>query len=608
MLKFKKIILVFLLNAIVASSYASLDGGNPVDFLRRSIGANGGAIGYPYAAITNGADSIFYNPAAISLATKPEINFSRTWLFENTDYSFFGFVYPRKNHGFGVGFIRQYSSDYEKRVNPYDSPSGFSISNDAFMAAYSIKAPFNYFPTQLGINFKGIRYNIDNHSDMGYGADFAFMAQPSKKLNLSFVFYNFLRPKLKLVSKEITYSQGFNLALARKYEVNRDISVQAGISALKYERQDEELSLGGKLSYKKRAFLQAGFSSRGFSGGVGVKAGNYETAYSMVFHEIEPLHTIDFTMRFGMTAKELQNYIQKGINKFNKEDASRLAGVYMRQAEIFYKNKNYIKAESTAENALLLKPSDKAIIKKVEFYKKENKIRLNKQMIDRMVFLAKGYYEKKDFMESRKYWRNVLEIDAAHIEAGEFINKIAKNLSQEEKNRLKDEKYRQLEEKAGKFISLAAKLLKQKKYSKALKSARKALKYLPGDSRAKSIVSIASQGIKIEIKGKWNKAMRFFNKKSYAEALVIFKEILEEEPKNKAAAKKIKMCEASFRTIISIQDKKKVEKLYYMAVDSYLKNKFSDSRKYLNDIFKINPLNETARKLREKLDKVSGNE
>ncbi|MCK5106474.1 MAG: hypothetical protein KAQ76_02830, partial [Elusimicrobiales bacterium] len=98
------------------------------------------------------------------------------------------------------------------------------------------------------------------------------------------------------------------------------------------------------------------------------------------------------------------------------------------------------------------------------------------------------------------------------------------------------------------------------------------------------------------------------NKKSYAEALVIFKEILEEEPKNKAAAKKIKMCEASFRTIISIQDKKKVEKLYYMAVDSYLKNKFSDSRKYLNDIFKINPLNETARKLREKLDKVSGNE
>jgi tetratricopeptide (TPR) repeat protein len=608
MLKFKTIILIFALNISVIPSYASLDGGNPGDFLRRSIGANGGAIGYSYAAITNGADSIFYNPAAISLATKPEMNFSRTWLFENTDYTFLGFIYPHKNHGFGIGFIRQYSSDYERRINPYDSPSSFSISNEAFIAAYSIKSPFDLFPAQFGINLKGIRYKIDTYSDMGYGADFAFNAKPAKNLNLSFVLYNFLKPELKLVSKEITYSQGFNLAMAYKYKVNRDMSVQTGISALKYESQDKELSLGAKLSYKKRAFLQAGYSSQGFSSGIGIKAGNYETSYSMVFHEIEPVHTIGFTMRFGMTTKELQEYIQKGINKFNKEDAARLADVYMRQAEIFYKAKKYIKAESTAENALLLKPSDKTIVKKVEFYKKENKIRLNKQMIDRMVFLAQGYYEKMDFIESRKYWQKVLELDSSNMEARKFMVRIAKSLSQEEKNRLKEDKNQQLQEKADKIVFLASKYLKQKKYSKALRSARKALKYMPADAAAKSIVSIASQGMKIEIKEKWNKAMRFFNKKSYAEALVLFKEILKEEPFNKAAAKKIKECESSFKSVISIQDKKKIEKLYYMAVDSYLKNKFNDSRKYLDDIFKINPLNETARKLKEKLDKVSGNE
>ncbi|MBU2530490.1 MAG: hypothetical protein KKD35_05565 [Elusimicrobia bacterium] len=608
MFKFKIIILVFALNILTTPSYASLDGGNPGDFLRHTIGANGGAIGYPYAAITDGADSVFYNPAAISLATKPEMNFSRTWFFENTDYTFLGFAYPYKNQGFGVGFIRQYSSDYEKRINPYDSPSDFSISNEAFIAAYSIKAPFDCFPARFGINLKGISYKIDSYSDMGYGADFAFRAQPRKNLNLAFVFYNFLKPKLKLVSKEIVYPQGFNLAVAYSHKINRDMSVQTGISALKYESQDEDISLGSKLSYKKRAFLRAGYSSRGFSGGVGIKAGNYETSYSIVFHEIAPVHTIDFTMRFGMTTKELQDYIQKGINKFNKEDAARLADVYMRQAEIFYKSKDYIKAESTAENALLLKPSDKTIAGKVEFYKKENKTHLNKQMIDRMVFLAKGYYEKKDFIESRKYWQNVLDIDSTNIEAQEFMAKIIKSLSEEEKGRLKDEKNRQLEEKVNKLVELASQYLKDKKYSHALKSALKALKYMPDDGRAKSIISIASHGMKIEIKEKWNKAMAFFNNKSYAEALVLFKEIIAEEPENKAAFKNIKICEASFKSVISIQDKKKIEKLYYMAVDSYLKNKFSDSSKYLDDIFKINPLNETARKLKEKLDKVSGNE
>lgn len=608
MLKFKKIVLFFVLNIFIVPSYASFDGGIPGDFLRHPIGANGGAMGYSYAAIVDGADAVFYNPAAISLAIKPEINFSRTWFFENTDYSFLGFVYPHKNQGFGAGFIRQYSSDYEKRINPYDSPSDFSISNDAFIAAYSIKAPFNYFPARLGINFKGIRYKIDTYSDMGYGADFAFMAEPSKNLNLVFVFHNFLQPRLKLVSKEIMYPRGFNLAMAYKRKVGGEMSVRMGISALKYESQTSEVSLGGELAYKKRAFFKAGFSSRGFSSGVGIKAGNYETSYSAVFHEIQPLHTISFTMRFGMTTKELQEYIQKGISKFNKEDAARLADVYMRQAQIFYKTKKYIKAESTAENALLLKPSDKAIVKKVEFYRKENKIRLNKQMTGRMIFLAKGYYEKGDFIESRKYWQDVLEMDSGNIQAREFINKIAKSLSEEEKNRFKDEKYRRMEEKASKSILLASKYLKQKKYSKALKFSREALKYIPNDSRAKSILSIAMQGIKIEIKEKWNKAMRLFNKKSYAKALILFKEILADEPQNKAAVKKIKLCEASFKLVISIQDKKRIEKLYYMAVDSYLKNKFSDSSGYLDKIFKINPLNETAIRLREKLEKVSGNE
>ncbi|MEA3307229.1 MAG: hypothetical protein U9Q34_05550, partial [Elusimicrobiota bacterium] len=467
------------------------------------------------------------------------MNFSRTWLFENTDYTFLGFAYPRKNHGFGIGLIRQYSSDYEGRINPYDAPSGFSISNDAFMAAYSIKAPFNYFPARLGINLKGIRYKIDTYSDMGYGADFGFTAKPGKNLNLSFTFYNFLTPKLKLVSKEIVYPQGFNLAMAHKYKINRDMSVQTALSGIKYESQDKEFSLGAKLEYKKKAFLRAGLSSLGFSSGVGIKAGNYETSYSIVFNEIKPVHTIGFIMRFGMTTKELQAYIQKGINKFNKEDASRLAGVYMRQAEIFYKAKNYIKAESTSENALLLKPSDKAIIKKVEFYRKENKVNLNRQMIDRMMFLARGYYEKKDFIESRQYWQNVLDIDPGNVDAIIFMNKISKRLSKEENKRLRDEKKRKLEERASKIISLASKYLKEKKYSNAVSHARRALKYSPGDSRAKSILAIASQGKKIAIKEKWNKAMRFFNKKSYAKALVLFKEILKEEPQNKAARRKI---------------------------------------------------------------------
>ncbi|MBI4656650.1 MAG: hypothetical protein HY746_07890 [Elusimicrobia bacterium] len=603
----RRLTAILLIFAVFPPSTAnsSADGGSPGSFLRHPVGARAGAAGFWQAAVVDDATAVYWNPAGLSLVKKPEVNFAGTRLFEDTDYSFFGVArHIGKNKGFGAGYIRQSSGGFEKRTNPFESGTGFSIYNEAFFAGFGMVLNEKKIPAGAGFALKRVSHKIDVFSDADFGLDFGIMAGPFKKFRFSGLITNAVKPEIKLVSRPVKYPAGWNFSFAWENALYRNWSLLAGAGLEKIESQEFQTSAGAEISYNEKAFLRFGVADAGFSGGAGVKMGNYSLDYSVVLHEISPLHTIGVSVRFGITMEELEGYIKQGMTRFSREEAGKLADVYSQQAEIFFKDKNYGQAVKTMETAVLWDPENAGMAEKLKQYKQEMENVLNRQIIERNSILALQYYERGDFEASRRYWQNVLEITPENSQAMEYIAKIDEKLSGIEKERIEQAKKEEALKAVHSLFNEAVGFLNKENYPAAILRARKALALSTDNQQVKSILLIAQESLNLSIEKRIKQAAILCENRQYAEALKIIETVFRDSPDNKEAAQKAEICKASGPPEISLENRKKVEKLYYMAVDAYLKNDYKGAEKHIAEIYIINLFDENTRKLEEKIKKM----
>ncbi|MBI4802499.1 MAG: hypothetical protein HY796_08255 [Elusimicrobia bacterium] len=601
-----KILLYALASGIfgLSVSHAADNGGLPGSFLMLPVGARGGAIGSSFAAWDGDAAGIFWNPALLSKTPKPELNLSQTWLFEDTGHSFIGFSYPLKNTlALGTGYIRQASGKFERRINPFDSPVPFSVYNEAFLGALSFKTPLKRFPLFTGVTLKGVRHKVDSGSGSAMGADLGLNLEPYKKFSVSAVMINALKPGVKLVSRKTTYPSALNLTGAYKLPERAGFSTVIGVSLLKYERQAAKPSAGAELVYRKNASLRLGFSENGIAGGFGVRSGNYMLDYAALFHEIAPVHTISLAIKFGITMQELEEYIKKGINRFDRQEAESLARAYAQKADIYYREKNYIQAIKMYETAVLWDPGNGELGLKLERARSDMDRELNVQVIERNALIAVSYYEKDDLVSSREYWQNVLEINPSDARAKDYLSRIEARFTEQEKERFQDERKAAEQKKALDLLTTASNLLKEEKYLFAAQKASQALAMLPENPQALLLVDLAKNGFALSVQKRLARSAQLCDLKLYAEAMTVINSILGDEPGQKETLEIARKCRGT-EPKLTPEETKKMEKLYYMAVDLYLKNDFAQASVRLNEIFAINPLNDTARNLEEKIKKA----
>lgn len=588
-----------------ATCRAAADAGLPGSFLLQPAGARGTALGFSYGAVAGDASALYWNPAGLSLLSKPELNISQTWLFEGTGHTFLAYAHPvGKRVGVAGAYIRQASSGFEKRETPFDTPRDFSVSNQALLLGAGVKVPFAPFPVRAGLAFKKVVHEVESHSDSGSGVDAGFRAEPFRNWTLASVFHNVIRPSTELVSRESTYPSGLTLSVAYARELSREVAASFSAGARKYERGDAEPSCGVELSFKKSAALRLSADADGFSGGVGLKSGNYLVDYAARFNELASVHVISLSVRFGITMAELEEYIRRGIDRFDKEEASKLAGAYIQQAEILNKKKNYVQAIKNLETAALWDPSDRTISDRIEKVRREMDSSLNLQMRERNSLIATQYFDRGNYVSSREYWQSVLELDPADERAKSYLEKIETLITRKEKEQLEQEKAEAARRRMSALLEEAADLLKAEKYSQAAAKAKSALGLVPGDKQADTIIAIAREGLALSVRKRLARVTVLCETKLYAEALEIIDTILEDDPAQKEAMEKGADCRNALKPGFSPDDAKKIEKRYYMAVDAYLKNEYGKSAQLIEEIFKMDPLNESARKLREKIKKA----
>lgn len=586
-------------------AWAKGDAGLPGSFLRQGIGARAQGMGGAFTAVTDDATAIYWNPAGLTLITKPELSATQTILFEDTNHAFAGFAYPTKKWGtWGIAYIRQSSGEFEKRVNPFDSPTTFSISQSALEAGWGIGIPWK-FPVEAGVVLKSVYHAVDTFSDSGFGADAGISIRPLRGLRFGLLLQNVIAPEITLVSRPVKYPMGVDFSPAYTHQIQEDFQVTVAGRLSKYGSRSFKPSGGMELWYQELAAARFGVQEKGISTGFGLKWGNYRLDYAVLFHELAPVHNMSLALRFGHTMKELQAQIKKGIKRFNRQDARRLARTYVLRAEMLLKQKNYRQAVSMLENAALWAPENAEIGKKLSNAKREMNRNIQRQIVERSILLAIRYYESGDLLTSREYWQAVTEMDPADSVAKEYLEKIDRQMGNREKERLNELLKITVEKRFTQILAYATTLLEQKKFIRAIQEARKALKILPDDSKAISLISIARQGLGVSIDSRWQQGLKLFQEKRFSKALGFFESILKDDPEHGKAAEKLAASKAALAAVISPETRKKVEKLYYMAVDAYLKGSYDKTGQLIEQILGLDPLNESARNLSEKVRKAA---
>ena len=142
--------------------YSATIGGKPGAFL--SWGAGGRAMGMGMAGVAsdNQTFSGYFNPALLSLSEFKQVGAFQSTLWEDTGYSFFGYVHPTIKRGvFGINYIQLLSAGAEKRDISNTLLGTFDFKQTAVVLNYATEiSPV----LSWGVSSKFINSSLDTYS------------------------------------------------------------------------------------------------------------------------------------------------------------------------------------------------------------------------------------------------------------------------------------------------------------------------------------------------------------------------------------------------------------------------------------------------------------
>lgn len=157
----------------------------------RGVGARGLAMGSAFSSVTEGASSLYWNPAGIASPLGRELMAMHSESFGGeVDYDYLGFVQPLSQEpaksAFGVGVIRLGVSGFQetalpdstKPIGPDNRPyvvNTFSIADYAFLFGYSREVRHDL---RMGGNVKVLHRSLYRESATGFGFDIGILYAP----------------------------------------------------------------------------------------------------------------------------------------------------------------------------------------------------------------------------------------------------------------------------------------------------------------------------------------------------------------------------------------------------------------------------------------------
>lgn len=587
---------------------AQPDGGLPGSFSREGAGARALGLAGSFAGIADDASAVYWNPAGLSLLSKPELTLNHITLFSGTSSDFIGFGLPFKKIGaMGAGYLRQTSGNFQKRETPFDTPTTFDISNTMLQLGWAIGVPQEYTPDiirgkiSLGFGIKSVAQHIDTASGSGTGADAGLLYRHSKGFSIGVVVQNLMPPSIAMISKSVAFPRVVDIAPAYTRGMGKDIKATLAARTNHYGGRLHPAG-GLELRYLNKFSVRSGLEAKGISLGAGAQLTNYQFDYAILLHELAPSHILSLSVKFGMTGLERAEEIRRGMKKLDEEEGRRLARSYYLEGLDHAKGGNLSAAIGNLEKSDLLDPANKQVEGKLGELKAEYALQLSRQMAETSVILARQQYTQGNILVSLEYWKAVLQVDPANEEAKLAVEAIKSRLGSQETETLARAQRDIIDVQVSQFLTKAQGLREQGLLAESLSEARKALAADGGNERAKTLIAELDQAMREKIDQLSREAALEDERKDFKASVAAYQAILQMAPAAPGINEKLKTARAAVSVKVKPEHKKEAERLYYVAVDQYLKKQYAESAKTLARILELDPGSEGASKLKAKLE------
>ncbi len=150
--------LFILLLALTAATPAAASGGRTsAIFLQRTLGSKAAALGSSFVAVKHSAESIQYNPAALTTVHGRTLNTTYVNAFGNTNYGFVGYVQPLPLGKLAVSGV--YFNAGPLELNLSNGGKGTVVAEEDLAAAvsYAIPLPLGF---SIGATYRHVRLEL----------------------------------------------------------------------------------------------------------------------------------------------------------------------------------------------------------------------------------------------------------------------------------------------------------------------------------------------------------------------------------------------------------------------------------------------------------------
>ncbi len=264
--------------------------------------------------------SAFVNPAGLASAGMQEASLLYHGLFEGASFTAFSYSHPVYSIGtFAASFSYLRISDIEE-LSETSLPTGYKYSDSYAMLA----ASYGFSPASFidaGFALKFLNHNFYTLNASAYGADAGLVASLPYGLSLSLYTENLIKPVFdfedsgsSVIPMFFRATGGYEAAFPGAFE--GVLRVAAGISKEEHA-ENSGWHAGAEYSFYNTVYLRAGVSDTGFTAGCSASYSGVSVHYALQRKPLDFLHRFSVSYSFGEDMRLLES------NTKTKEDKIR---------------------------------------------------------------------------------------------------------------------------------------------------------------------------------------------------------------------------------------------------------------------------------------------